>query len=316
MDWGSIITVGLFASAVQLAVPIALAAAGETVCERAGVLNLGIEGLMLFGALGSFLGAYYASSLLVGVLCGLAAGVALAAIMGLLSIRLKTEQVINGIALVLFAQGITAFVYTELFSGGRPPSVELASPVKIPLLSEIPGIGGVFFNQNLLVYGSIVLALSTWFVVFRTRFGLSVRAAGDGPAAADAVAVNVDRVRWIALLIGGAMGGLGGAVLILGEIGLFRPEITAGRGWVAVALVVFGRWNPILVLGGAALFGLADALQLQVQAASGGTGSSVPYEVFQALPYGLTLAVLVATSIRARGSAVPLALGMPFRRTT
>lgn len=316
MDWGSIITIGLFASAVQLAVPIALAAAGETVCERAGVLNLGIEGLMLFGALGSFLGAYYASSTIVGVLAGLAAGTALAAVMGLLSIRLKTEQVINGIALVLFAQGITAFVYTELFSGGSPPSVDLAGRVKIPLLGSIPGLGEVFFDQSLLVYGAIVIALGMWVLIFRTRFGLMVRAAGDGPAAADAVAVDVDRVRWIALLIGGAMGGLGGAVLILGDIGLFRPDITAGRGWVAVALVVFGRWNPLLVLGGAALFGLADALQLQVQAASGGTGSSVPYEAFQALPYVLTLAVLVATSIRARGGAAPLALGMPFRRTT
>lgn len=314
MDWGAVITVGLFASAVQLAVPIALTAVGETVCERAGVLNLGLEGLMLFGALGSFIGAYYTGSSWVGVLAGLAAGVALAAVMGLLSIRLKTEQVINGIAIVLFALGVTSFTYNELFSGGTPPTVDVMENVKIPLLGSIPGVGEVLFDQNALVYLGIVLCLAVWILVYRTRFGLSVRAAGDGPAAADAAGIHVDRVRWIALLTGGAMGGLGGAVLILGSLGLFQPNVTAGRGWVAVALVVFGRWNPLLVLGGAALFGLADSLQLQVQAASGGLTSSVPYEVFQALPYVVTLVVLVATSMRSRRGVAPLALGIPFRR--
>lgn len=314
MTGGSVITVGLFASALTLTVPTALTAVGETVCERAGVLNLGLEGLMLFGALGSFLGDYYAKSLVVGVLAGIVAGVVLATLKGLLSIWLKTDQVINGIAIVLFAQGVTAFIYQKLFVGGTQPSVATMKAVKIPLLGSIPGVGRVLFDQSILVYVSIALALATWILVHRTRFGLSVRAAGDAPEAATAAAVNVDRVRWLALLFGGAMGGLGGAVLILNDFGLFQPNVTNGMGWVAVALVVFGRWNPLLVIGGAALFGFADALQLQVQAVAGGVGSSVPVEAFQALPYLLTLAVLIVTSARARRQAAPLALGIPFRR--
>jgi simple sugar transport system permease protein len=146
-----------------------------------------------------------------------------------------------------------------------------------------------------------------------TKFGLSVRAVGEHPAAADSVAVRVDRIRWLALLVCGAMAGFGGAVLIIGDVNLFGTNVTAGRGWVALALVIFGRWNPLLVFGGALAFGILDALQLRIQAASGGTNAAVPFEVFQALPYVLTLAVMVATTMAARRSAQPAALGTPYR---
>jgi general nucleoside transport system permease protein len=318
MDWsaifgGSGLTV-LLSSAVLLAMPTALAALGETVCERAGVLNLGLEGMMLSGALGAFLGAYYADSPVVGTLCGIAVGVAMGALMAFLSVTLKTEQVINGIALVLFAQGMTAFLFEKLFGGGKQPTIPGIPDLKIPLLGSIPGVGPVLFDQNALLYASGGVAVAIWLLLTRTRFGLSVRAVGERPEAADAVAVDVARIRWIALLICGGMAGLGGTLLVIGDLNLFQPNITGGRGWVAIALVIFGRWNPLLVFGGVLLFGFADALQVQVRAVSGGTNTTVPYELFQALPYIVTLVVLVTATVVTRYSAQPAALGIPFRK--
>jgi general nucleoside transport system permease protein len=318
MDWsaifgGSGLTV-LFSSAVLLAMPTALAALGETVCERAGVLNLGLEGMMLSGALGSFLGAYYAHSPVVGVLCGIVVGVAMGGLMAFLSVTLKTEQVINGIAIVLFAQGMTAFLFERLFGGGKQPTISGIPDLKIPVLGSIPGVGPVLFDQNALLYASAGVAVAIWLLLTRTRFGLSVRAVGERPEAADAVAVDVARTRWIALLICGGMAGLGGTLLVIGDLNLFQPNITGGRGWVAIALVIFGRWNPMLVFGGVLLFGFTDALQVQVRAVSGGTNTTVPYELFQALPYIVTLVVLVTATVVARYSAQPAALGVPFRK--
>ncbi|HEY7620070.1 MAG TPA: ABC transporter permease [Solirubrobacteraceae bacterium] len=318
MDWGAIfggsgLTV-LFSSAVLLAMPTALAALGETVCERAGVLNLGLEGMMLSGALGAFLGAYYAHSPVVGTLCGIVVGVAMGALMAFLSVTLKTEQVINGIALVLFAQGMTAFLFEQLFGGEKQPTIPGIPDLKIPLLGSIPGVGPVLFDQNALLYVSGGVALAIWLLLMRTRFGLSVRAVGERPEAADAAAVDVARTRWTALLICGGMAGLGGTLLVIGDLNLFQPNITGGRGWVAIALVIFGRWNPLLVFSGVLLFGFADALQVQVRAVSGGTTTAVPYELFQALPYIVTLVVLVTATVVARSSAQPAALGIPFHK--
>jgi simple sugar transport system permease protein len=318
MDWSAIFGGSglevLLSSAVLLAMPTALAALGETVCERAGVLNLGLEGMMLSGALGAFLGAYYAHSPVVGTLCGIAVGIAMGALMAFLSVTLKTEQVINGIALVLFAQGMTAFLFEKLFGGGKQPTIPGIPDLKIPLLGSIPGVGPVLFDQNALLYVSGGIAVAIWLLLMRTRFGLSVRAVGERPEAADAVAVNVARIRWIALLICGAMAGLGGTLLVIGDLDLFQPNITGGRGWVAIALVIFGRWNPLLVFGGVLLFGFTDALQVQVRAVSGGTNTTVPYELFQALPYIVTLVVLVLATVVTRYSAQPAALGIPFRK--
>lgn len=315
MDWSTIIGIGLFTSGVQLAMPTALAAVGETVCERAGVLNLGLEGMMLTATLAAFVGAYYTETAAIGVLAGIGAGIAVGALMALLSVFLKTDQVINGIVIVIFAQGVTLFAYERLFRGlATQPEIAPLHRFAIPGLSDVPWVGRVLFDQNALFYVSVVVALSVWLLLFRTRLGLLVRAVGEAPAAADTVAVKVDLVRLLALLVCGALAGLGGAVLIVGDINLWGPNVTAGRGWVAIALVIFGRWNPLLVLGGALVFGLTDSLQLRIQAASGGTTAAVPYEVFQALPYVLTLAVMVTATIAARRSAQPSALGTPFRK--
>jgi general nucleoside transport system permease protein len=318
MDWGEIFGPGalvvLLSSAVAFAMPTALAAVGETVSERAGVLNLGLEGMLLSGALASFLMAYYVGSVALGTLAGVAIGVALGALMAFLSVTLRTEQIINGIAIVLLAQGVTAFTFEKLFGGEEQPTVAGIPDIDVPLLHDIPGVGPVLFEQNVLFYVSIVLALGVWLLLTRTRFGLSVRAVGESPEAADAAAVSVARTRWLALLICGGMAGMGGAVLVLGQLNLFETNVSAGRGWIAVALVIFGRWNPLLVLGGALLFGFTDALQIRVQAVSGGSASSVPTEIFGALPYVVTLTVMVAATVWAGRDAQPAALGAPFRK--
>ena len=315
MDWSAIIGIGLFASGLQLAMPTALAAVGETISERAGVLNLGLEGMLLAAAFASFVGAYYTSSATAGVAAGVATGMTLGLLMAFLSVSLKTDQVINGIVIVIFAQGLTAFAYERIFGHlSVPPELEPLPTLAVPGLSAIPWVGPVLFNQNALFYISVAVALGAWPLIFRTRFGLTIRAVGEMPAAADAAAVRVARVRVIALLLCGALAGLGGAVLIVGDINLFGLNVTAGRGWVAVALVIFGRWNPLVVFGGALAFGLIDALQFRIQAVSGGTNASVPYEVFQALPYLLTLVVMVWATVASKRSAQPAALGVPFRK--
>ncbi len=318
MDWGAIFgpsaLVVLLSSSVAFAMPTALAAIGETVSERAGVLNLGLEGMMLSGALAAFLVAFYLNSVALGTLAGVSIGVALGALMAFLSVTLRTEQIINGIAIVLLAQGLTAFIFEKLFGGEEQPTVQGISDIDIPLLSEIPGVGPVLFEQNALFYVSVVLVVCVWLLLTRTRFGLSVRAVGERPAAADAAAVSVARTRWIALLICGGMAGMGGAVLVLGQLNIFESNVSGGRGWIAVALVIFGRWNPLLVLSGALLFGFTDALQIRVQAVSGGITSSVPTEIFGALPYAVTLIVMVAATVWAGRDAQPAALGIPFRK--
>ncbi len=315
MDWSAIFGVSLFAAGLRLAMPTALAAVGECFCERAGVLNLGLEGMMLAGAFASFVGADYAGSAAVGVAAGIGVGVLLGAVMAFLSVHLKTEQVINGIAIVIFAQGLTAFAYEKIYGqSGASPQITPLADVRIPGIASIPWLGPVLFEQNVLLYVSLALTFGVWLLLYRTRFGLSVRAVGEAPAAADAAAVSVDRVRWLALLVCGGMAGLGGAVLVVGQLSLFNVGITAGRGWVAIALVIFGRWNPLLVLGGALLFGFTDALQLRIQASSGGINAGVPYEFFQALPYLITLAVMVAATVWSRRNAQPSALGVPFTK--
>jgi simple sugar transport system permease protein len=271
--------------------------------------------MMLSGTLASFLATYYTGQAWLGVLAGIGAGLLIAVIMAVLSLTFKTPQVVNGIVLVIFAQGLTAFIYDRLFGvTTTPPRFDSLQPVKIPLLGDIPGVGTVLFNQSVLVYiGVGFIALVAW-ILFKSRFGLSVRACGERPAAADAAGISVDRIRWVALLISGFMAGLGGAVLAVGQLGFFRDNLTAGRGWVAIALVIFGRWSPMRVFAGSLLFGLTDALQLRIQAAGGGIQSGVPFEFFQALPYLMTIFVVVLATARARDDAQPAELGAHFEK--
>lgn len=309
--WGSLVP--LLSSAVVLMIPIGLAAVGETFCQRTGILNLGVEGMMLVGALMSFLAAFYSGSAWVGVAGGIVGGLAFGALKGLLSITLKTEQVVSGIVIVLLAQGLTSYLYGSLFHiGSTPPRIEGLGPVAIPILASIPGLGPVLFHQSVLVYLSVAVVVGVWWLLQKTTLGLHVRATGDMPAAMDAAGVAVDRIRWLGILVSGAMCGLAGSVLIIAQLRLFAEHITAGRGWIAIALVIFGRWKPLWVFAGAGLFGLIDALQLRVQASSGGINSAVPFEVFQVMPYLMTLVVLVVATARSQRDAQPATLGTHF----
>jgi ABC-type uncharacterized transport system permease subunit len=320
MNWGAVFgsaaIIPLLNAAIRLATPTGLAAVGESICQRAGVLNLSLEGMMLSGGYAAFLGAHYSGEQWLGVPAGILGGILIGVLMALFSVSLKTEQVINGIVLVLLAQGMTGFIHIELFGVTSPTRFDPIDNLEIPVLGSIPGVGSVIFDQSPLVFISVGLILGSWWLLSRSRFGLAVRAAGDRPSAADAAGINVDQVRWIAILISGAMAGFGGAVLVVGQLGFFVQNVTAGRGWVAIALVIFGRWSPLRVAAGALLFGFTDALQLRIQAAGGGIESDVPFEFFQALPYIVTIVIVVAATARSRGDAQPESLGVPYQKGT
>lgn len=303
----------LLSTAFVLSIPVGLAAVGECICQRTGVLNLGVEGMMLMGALTAFLGAFYFDSSWIGVFTGVAGGVSLGILMGVLCISIKAEQVVSGIVVVLLSLGLTSYLYGSLFHvGTTPPRIEGLLPLHIPLLSNVPVIGPILFQQTSLVYLSLALIVLLSWMLERTSLGLALQAVGEKPEAGDAAGLSVDGLRWSGILISSAMAGLGGAVLIIAQLHLFADNITAGRGWIAIALVIFGRWKPLWVFAGALLFGVVDAVQLKIQVMAGGIDSVVPFELFQALPYIVTLVVLVLSAIRARRSAQPSALGIPF----
>lgn len=315
MPWQQILTwsflVSWLAAGIRLAVPLLLAVSGEIITELAGVLNLGLEGVMLVGGLAGFMVAYGVEHSLglplagawLGLGAGLLAGMLMGLLMALITVTFKADQVVTGVTLVLFGQGLTTYLYRQQFASMTARITGLPE-WSMPMLSQIPLLG-VLFTQNTMVYISVVLVLGCWFLLFRTRWGLQIRAVGENPAAADTSGINVERTRYFSLILGSALVGLGGAVLTVAQLHLFREGITAGRGWIAVALVVFARWHPAQALGGALLFGIADALQFRIQALG---SEDLPYEFLLMLPYGLTLLVL----LRAKRSAAPAALGVPY----
>jgi ABC-type uncharacterized transport system permease subunit len=319
MNWAALIgpaaLVPLFAAAFRLAIPMILAAVGECAAQRGGVYNLGLEGTMLMGAVAAFLAAERSGSPLLGAFAGTVAGIVTGCLVAMLTVGLRLDQIIVGIAVTILGGGLSSFLYFNAYGfTSSPPSIRGFARWDIPVLGDIPGIGVVLFQQTPLVYASAALAAVVVYVLTRTTFGLAVRAAGQAPEALEASGRSVASVRWAGLVISGGMTGLAGAVLVDG-LGLFREYLTAGRGWVAVALVILARWNPLGTVAGGFMFGLADALQLRVQAVSGGVESAVPYEFFQALPYLATLTVVVTATIRLRGSREPAALGQPFVRS-
>ena len=306
--------VGVLAAGVRLAVPILLAALGEIVTERAGVLNLGLEGIMLAGALAGFLATAWAEHALpagaaglapwLGLSAGALAGFAMGLGMAVLCVSLRTDQVVAGIMLVALGYGATAYIYREAF-GSLTARIAPMGPALVPGLADLPVVGPVLFAQDPATYLSLAILAGIWFLLFRTSWGLAIRAVGEHPAAADTAGIDVARTRYAAVLIGGALTGLGGAVLTVAQLGIFREDVTAGRGWIAVALVIFARWRPGLALAGALLFGCATALQFRLQALN---LPWLPYEVLLMLPYLLTLLVL----LHARTESAPAALGAPY----
>lgn len=304
MDQSALLAVLL--TIVTASTPLLLAALGELVTERAGVLNLGVEGMMVMGAVAGFAVALTTGSPYLGILASAAAGALLAVPFGVLTLNLVANQVATGLALTLLGLGLSGLI-GERFVG--QPGVRLTK-LHIPGLSDVPFVGPILFGQDILVYLSIALAVLVSWVVFRSRAGLILRAVGDNHASAHALGYSVIRVRWAAVLFGGALSGLGGGYLSLAYTPQWIENMTAGRGWIALALVVFSSWLPSRLVIGAYLFGAVTILGFFVQ----GLGVGVPAQLLSSLPYVVTIAALVVISTR-RGRAradTPACLGQPF----
>jgi general nucleoside transport system permease protein len=304
----STVAVGFFAASMRLAIPIMLAALGGLYNERAGVLNVGLEGMMIVGALVGFVVGYFTGNLWWGVLAAMVAGAGVGLLLGLFVITLAANQVVAGISFNLLAVGLTSFIYRVIFGTNAQPRVEGFSQINIPVLSQIPVIGPLFFQQSILTYLTYALLLVTYVIIFHSAWGLQIIATGENPEATETLGVKVTRVRYISLLISGLIAGLGGAVLSLDATRLFLDNMTAGRGYIALAILVLGRRRPLGILGAALLFGAADALQLRAQL----LGIGIPFQFMLMLPYLLTMIVLAFFVSR---SSDPAALGTPYRRS-
>jgi general nucleoside transport system permease protein len=297
--------IGMIAAAFRLATPILFASLGEAVSQRAGVLNVGIEGMMLAGAFAGVWGAVASGSPWVGLATAILAGIALSALHGVLCLWLRVDQIVAGIALILVGLGLSGFGYRLVFGGSSTVRVPNFQAMDLGALSKIPILGPAFFQLHALVYIALVLAVLQWWFVARTAWGLAIRAAGEDPNAAHAAGINVLRTRWACVLWGGALAGAGGAYLSIAQIGNFVEDMVAGRGFIAIACVVYGRWNPLGVLLATLFFGAADAAQIRLQALN----PEIPYQFFVMLPYLLAVGALVFLSRRSR---LPSALAVPF----
>ena len=296
-------------AAIASGTSILLPALGETLTERSGVQNLGVEGMMLMGALFAYIIDIETNNIVLAFVAGAFAAVILALVHAFLSITLRANQIVSGLAVTLFGSGLTAFI-GKPFVGAQAPVV--LTRVPLPVLSQIPVVGQILFTQDAMVYASFVLVPVLWYFVYRTRPGLNLRAIGENPATADAMGVGIVSRRYTYTLIGGALAGLGGAYLSLGYTPTWVEGMTAGRGWIAVGLVVFGTWDPVRVMAGAYLFGFVDGFQLRAQ----GLGSTIPSFFLNMLPYLFTVAVVALSSGERlqRRLGIPRALGLPYWR--
>ena len=290
---------GFLAAAVRVATPLLLAATGETVAERSGVINLGLEGMMLAGALAATLGASAAGPW-TGLAVAVLAGMLLAAVFAAVAIGARADQIIAGTAITLGAIGLTGTIYRQAFgTGGAGLALPTLAPMPVPGVSRIPVLGPALFDQPIPTYLALLSLPLVWWVLFRTRVGLMLRATGEGAVMARAAGVRTGVVRTAATLVGGGFAGLAGATLVLAQVGTFAERMTAGRGYVAIAIVVLGRWHPAGVAVASLLFGAATALQYVFQA----LGLAVPYQLFLMLPYLLTLLALAGAVGRVRAPA-------------
>ena len=293
-------------STVRNSTPLIFAALGGLFSERSGVVNIGLEGLMLISAFSGVVGAHFTGSALVGLLAALGAGLIFALIHALMCITFEADQIISGTAINILALGGTGFLMVTIFgSGGTSPRVNGFGSVAIPLLSDIPVIGTALFDQSLLVYLMFILIPVVYFVVFRTSFGLRLRATGEVPEAVDTAGVNVQRMRYYGVALSGLLAACGGVYLSMGLLTAFTEGMTGGRGFIALAALIFGRWNPIGAAGAALLFGFAQAITYRV------SEQTVPVEFIQMFPYVLTIIVLAIFGGRA---IAPAAIGKPYRK--
>ncbi|MDT1064559.1 ABC transporter permease [Paracoccus sp. CPCC 101403] len=303
------ITLGFFATLIgaawRLATPLIFASIGEVISERAGVLNIGIEGTMATGAFCGFAAAFASGNLALGLAAGILAGMIFGLIFGFFTITVKADQIVVGAAINMLGLGLTGFLFrTYYVSTGM--GVEIAKPVHLPVLSNLPFLGEALFRQNLIVYATIPVAILAAILLYRTSFGLTLRAVGDHPKAVDVAGRSVGAYRYGAVVIGSALAGLAGAFLTLGHSNQFVEGMTSGRGFIALAVVVFARWSPIGAFFVSLLFGVFYALQLQLQAQP---MLNIPYQALQVLPYVMTILALVI--VRGKNFA-PRKLGVPY----
>ncbi len=296
---------GILNTMIALATPYLYAAIGEVFAQTAGVVNLGVDGIMLLSAFAAFYVALVTGNLWLGLLAAAVVGLLMGLLMSFVSVSLKAEQGVSGIGLYMLGLGLSSLLFKVMI--GTVKTIEGFKPVELPLLSAIPFLGPILFRNNILVYAAFLLVPIAWFVLEKTTFGLKVKSVGQNPAAADSLGINVDRIRYVSVCIGAVLAGLAGASLSISLTNLFQDNLTAGMGFIAVALVYFGGWSPVGVLGGALLFSVVNSFQLWMQV----LGVNIPSGVAVMLPYLLTIVALCVTVNRVRQ---PAALNKPFER--
>ncbi len=299
------VLIGVLASGVRLAAPYLYAAIGETFSQKSGVLNLGVEGQMLLGCFAAFYVAFNTGNLWLGLLAAILVGAAMGLAMAYVTVNLHAQQGVSGIGFYLFGLGMSDLLFQKWM--GTVETVQGFPKIYIPFLSDLPGLGEIFFSHNVLVYGAYLLVPLAWFVLNKTTLGLKIRAVGENPDAADSLGVSVSRVRYFTIILGGILSGVAGASLSIALLNVFQQNMTSGLGFIAVALVYFGAWTPTGVLGGALLFSFITALQMWMQVKS----VPIPSDIAVMLPYVVTILVLAAAASRVRA---PSALSKPFER--
>ena len=300
--------INLLARTLLMSTPLLFGAIAEVFAERAGVMITAIEGIFLVGALGGFVGAYLTGSLYLGLALAIACGTAVAAFYGWITVYLKQHQIVTGTAVSILVAGLSSY-FMRVFFGTPvlPLTVEPLKAIPLPLLSRIPALGPILFTQNILTYAMYAIVPLSWWVLYRTSLGLAIRSAGENPEAVDVAGIKVERIRFATVLLAGAMGGAAGAFYSIGYLGMFTANIIGGRGWIAFAICFLGNWNPVGVLVGTLVFGLAEALAIYMQSSG---AMVIPNEVFIALPYVLTIVLTIAR----KSFNVPAKLGVAYRK--
>jgi simple sugar transport system permease protein len=296
-------------AAIRMSAPILFATLGEIYAESAGIINLGCEGMMLMGAFASFSFTALTGNYFIGFVIGTLAGSLLGLLMAFLCITLRTNQVVNGVALSLFSFGVSSYLFTSYFGAMARITLPTLNTLSIWPFCEIPVVGDILFQHHIMVYVAFILAILLGAILYRTSWGLAIRATGDNPRAADSLGINVFLVRYICVILAGALAGLGGATLILGEVGTFSYGFTAGRGWIAVILAIFSAWNPYKAIAASLAFEAVDALQLRLQL----RGFPIPFQFLLMLPYLMAI-ILIVISSRKVAFKAPSALGKPYFR--
>ena len=291
------VLIGIFTAGIRLATPYIYAAIGETFGQRSGVLNLGVDGIMLLGAYAAFYAVFTTGNLLYGLLAAVIVGGVMGLLMAFISVTLQAEQGISGIGIYLFGLGMSDLLFQVTL--GSVETVQGFPAVNIPLLADLPVVGRIFFQHNVMVYAAYALVPIAWFVLNKTTIGLKIRAVGQNPEAADSLGVSVEGVRYFTVTLGGVFSGIAGASLSIALLNIFQQNMTAGLGFIAVALVYFGGWRPFGVLFGALIFSTVQGLQLWVQTLN----IPIPSDFAVMMPYVLTIIVLVITVSRVRQPA-------------